>query len=111
MCVCVCVRACARACVCTYIYTHITYIHVYTRTHPAHGVHIQNHTYTHMNSTPYIHAVPKMKQEGVTHVLNMVAEWGGPERCERTVSHDMFTKKKVCTAPFTCQYACVVCWC
>jgi hypothetical protein len=27
---------------------------------------------------PRAKLVPKLKEEGVTHVINMVAEWGGP---------------------------------
>jgi len=29
---------------------------------------------------PYSKLVPKLREEGVTHVVNMVAEWGGPEK-------------------------------
>eukprot|EP00290_Baffinella_frigidus_P006786 CAMPEP_0180136684 /NCGR_PEP_ID=MMETSP0986-20121125/11682_1 /TAXON_ID=697907 /ORGANISM="non described non described, Strain CCMP2293" /LENGTH=176 /DNA_ID=CAMNT_0022077839 /DNA_START=63 /DNA_END=593 /DNA_ORIENTATION=- len=31
-----------------------------------------------LGALPYAKLVPKLKDEGVTHVLNMVAEWGGP---------------------------------
>lgn len=31
-----------------------------------------------LGALPYAKLVPKLKEEGVTHVLNMVAEWEGP---------------------------------
>lgn len=33
-----------------------------------------------LGALPMKKVVPDMKKEGVTHVLNMVAEWGGPTR-------------------------------
>ena len=37
-----------------------------------------NKTQVICGALPRAKLVPKLKEEGVTHVVNMVAEWGGP---------------------------------